>query len=209
MQLPNQRGSYRQQQQPAGSPLAIRTKKHQLDSNMYTRVAMGHVWRKEWWYALIPFAIGVLPAAIWPSWWWLAAGLLLALLYVLLRSSQITAVTQVEQTKPLFERMSYVIDQRQIGLMQNEKEGRGMGVNWEMIGTVKREPDGYVLWFRTQDVPAEITGWRAWIARTFETPMFLHIPFKIFNSPNDQKLFESLLRRKNLLPATEATIEAK
>ncbi|AII52075.1 hypothetical protein [Hymenobacter sp. APR13] len=207
MQLPNQRGASYRQQQPAGSPLAIRTKKHQLDSNLYTRVAMGYVWRKEWWFVLIPFVVGVLPAAIWPSWWWLASGLVLALLYVLLRSSQITAVTQVEQTKPLFERMSYVIDQRQIGLMQNEKEGKGMGVNWDMIGRVEREGEGYLLWFRNQDVPAEITGWRAWVARTFETPMFLHVPFKIFNTATDQKLFESMLRRKNLLPA--AAPEAK
>lgn len=199
MQLPNQRGgSYRQQQQ-MGSPLAIRTKKHQLDTNFYTRTALSYVWRKEWWYALVPFVLGVLPAAIWPSWWWLASGLVLTLLYVLLRSSQITAVTQVEQTKPLFERLSYVIDQRQIGLMQNEKEGRGMAVNWDMIGRVKREPDAYLLWFRNADVPATVTGWRAWVARTFETPMFLQVPFKAFNSPNDQKLFESMLRRKNLL----------
>lgn len=205
MQLPNQRGGGYRQQQPQGSPLAIRTKKHQLDSNIYTRVAMAKVWRKEWWYALIPFALGVLPALIWPSWWWLASGLVLTILYVLLRSSQITAVTQVEQTKPLFERMFYSIDQRQIGLIQNEKEGRGMGVNWDMIGEVKREPDAYLLWFRNQEVPAEIIGWRAWVARTFETPMFLQVPFKIFNSPNDQKLFESLLRRKNLLPASPAT----
>ncbi len=198
MQLPNQRGGYRQQQQ-VGSPLAIRTKKQQLDPNLYTRTALSRVWRKEWWFALVPFALGVLPAVIWPSWWWLAAALVLTLLYVLLRSSQITAVTQVEQTKPFFERLSYVIDQRQIGLMQNEKEGRGMAVNWDMIGQVKRTPDSYFLWFRNQDVPDTVTGWRAWVARTFETPMFLHVPFKVFNSPNDQKLFESLLRRKNLL----------
>ncbi|RYE27428.1 MAG: hypothetical protein EOP48_34470, partial [Sphingobacteriales bacterium] len=28
--------------------------KYQFDPNTYTRIAMGEVWRKEWWYALIP-----------------------------------------------------------------------------------------------------------------------------------------------------------
>ena len=43
--------------------------------------------------------------------------------------------------------------------------------------------------------------WRMWLARTFDVPVFLHLPLRIFNSPNDVKLLESLLRRKNLLPA--------
>lgn len=44
------------------NPLAIRTKKYQLDKNMYTRMALGQVWRKDWWYALIPLVLLLLPA---------------------------------------------------------------------------------------------------------------------------------------------------
>ena len=49
--------------------------------------------------------------------------------------------------------------------------------------------------------PAELAAWRKWVARTFDVPVFLLLPQRIFNSPNDLKLFEALLRRKNLLPA--------
>ncbi|GAB2774378.1 hypothetical protein HNQ93_001046 [Hymenobacter luteus] len=199
MQLPNQRGGYRQQQQQQGaSPLAIRTKKHQLDTDTYTKLAMGRVWRREWWYALIPFALGLLPALIWPSWWWLAAALLLTLLYVLFRSAQVTGVTQVEQTKPLFEKLGYEFDNKQIVLRRNEKEG--MRLTWDMIGDVKREADGYLLSLRAPELPQELKGWRLWMAKTFDTPIFLQVPDRIFNSPNDQKLFDAMLRRKNLLP---------
>ncbi|HEX8349810.1 MAG TPA: hypothetical protein VF598_07600 [Hymenobacter sp.] len=197
MMQPNQRG-FRQAQGP--SPLAIRTKKYQLDTNTYTRMAMGQVWRKEWWYALIPLAIGLAPALIWHSWWWVLLAIVLVLLFVLLRSAQITGVTQMEQSKPLFERLSYEIDQRQILMRRNEREG--MNLTWDMIGRAEREADAFVLYLKQGEAPAELAGWRRWIARTFDVPVFLHLPTKIFNSPNDLKLFDSMLRRKNLLPAT-------
>lgn len=196
MQLPNQRGSYRQQQQ-GPSPMAIRTKKHQLDTNTYTSIAMGRVWRREWWYALIPFAVGLLPAIIWHSWWWLALSVALTLLYVLFRSAQVTGVTQVEQSKPLFEKMSYEFDNKQIVLRRSEKEG--MRLTWDMIGEVKREPAGYLLLLKSPELPEEVKGFKRWMARTFDAPIFVEVPDRIFNSGNDQKLFEAMLRRKSLL----------
>jgi len=199
MMQPNQRG-FRQAQGP--SPLAIRTKKYQLDTNTYTRMAMAQVWRKEWSYALIPLAIGLVPALIWHSWWWVLLALVLVLLFVLLRSAQITGVTQMEQSKPLFERLNYEIDQRQILMRRNEKEG--MNLNWDMIGRAVREPDAFVLYLKQGEAPADLAGWRRWVATTFDVPVFLHLPLRIFNSPNDIKLFDSMLRRKNLLPAIPA-----
>ncbi|RZL00109.1 MAG: hypothetical protein EOO62_24210 [Hymenobacter sp.] len=199
MNQPNMRGgggAYRQAQQP--SPLAIRTKKYQFDPNTYTRIAMAEVWRKEWWRALIPFAVGVLPAIIWPSWWWLLLGALLALLFVLVRSSLVTGVTQMEQSKPLFERMSYEADQRFLVLRKNDKE-QPMALPWEQIGRVRRDPDAYLLYFKQMEPPAELAPWRRWVARTFDVPVFLHLPLRLFNNDNDRKLFEALLRRKGLL----------
>jgi hypothetical protein len=200
MQQPNQRG-FRQAQ--GAAPLAIRTKKYQLDTNTYTRMAMTQVWKKEWWYALIPLAVGLLPALIWPSWWWVALGVLLTVLFVLLRSAQITSVTQMEQSKPLFERMNYEIDQRQILLRLNEKQG--MNLSWDMIGRARRDAEGFTMWLRPGQAPDELAGWRRWIARTFDVPVFLLLPLRIFNSPNDVKLFDAMLRRKNLLPVAPAT----
>jgi len=200
MMQPNQRG-FRQAQGP--SPLAIRTKKYQLDTNTYTRMAMAQVWRKEWVYGLIPLAIGLAPALIWHSWWWVLLAVVLVLLFVLLRSAQVTGVTQMEQSKPLFERLSYEIDQRQILMRRNEREG--MNLTWDMIGRAVREPDAFVLYLKQGEAPADLAGWRHWIATTFDVPVFLHLPIRIFNSPNDIKLFDSMLRRKNLLPALSTT----
>ena len=200
MNQPNQRGGgggFRQAQQ--ASPLAIRTKKTQLTTDMYTRLVMGEVWKKDWYYALIPFALGLLPALFVHSWWWLALSVVLTVLFVLFRSAQVTGVTQMEQSKPLFERMNFEMDNKQLLLRVGPE--KAMQLTWDMIGKARRNADAYLLYLKPGTPPADTAGWRLWLARTFDVPVFLHLPLRDFNSPNDLKLFEALLRRKSLLPA--------
>ena len=207
MNQPNQRGGgggFRQAQQMPS--LAIRTKKTQLSTDAYTRIVMGEVWKKEWVYALIPFALGLLPALFVHSWWWLALSVVLTLLFVLFRSAQVTGVTQMEQSKPLFERMAFEMDNKQILLRPaSDKEGRAMQITWDLIGRARRDSDAYLLYLKPGTPPEGMAAWRLWLARTFDVPVFLHLPQRIFNSPTDVKLFESMLRRKNLLPAEAGT----
>ena len=200
MNQPNQRGGgggFRQAQQ--ASPLAIRTKKTQLTTDMYTRLVMGEVWKKDWYYALIPFALGLLPALFVHSWWWLALSVVLTVLFVLFRSAQVTGVTQMEQSKPLFERMNFEMDNKQLLLRVGPE--KAMQLTWDMIGKARRNADAYLLYLKPGTPPADTAGWRLWLARTFDVPVFLHLLLRVFNSPNDLKLFEALLRRKSLLPA--------
>ncbi|WP_048825416.1 YcxB family protein [Hymenobacter sp. DG25B] len=196
MQQPNQRG-FRQAQ--GASPLAIRTKKSQLDSNTYVRMALTEVWKKEWWYALIPLVVVLLPAIFVFSWWWVVAAVLVTVLFVVLRSAQVQALAQMEQSKALFERVNYEIDQRQILMRLNDKQG--MNIPWEMIEKVRQQDGAYQLYLKAPANADMPTGWKGWVARTFTVPMFLYLPSRIFNSPNDLKLFESMLRRKSLLAA--------
>ena len=207
MNQPNQRGGgggFRQAQQMPS--LAIRTKKTQLSTDAYTRIVMGEVWKKDWVYALIPFALGLLPALFVHSWWWLALSVVLTLLFVLFRSAQVTGVTQMEQSKPLFERMAFEMDNKQILLRPaSDKEGRAMQITWDLIGRARRDSDAYLLYLKPGTPPEGMAAWRLWLARTFDVPVFLHLPQRIFNSPTDVKLFESMLRRKNLLPAEAGT----
>lgn len=203
MNQPNQRGGggFRQVQQ--ASPLAIRTKKTQLTTDTYTRLVMTEVWKKDWVYALIPFALGLLPVVFVHSWWWLALAVVLTLVFVLFRSAQITGVAQMEQTKPLFERMTFEMDQKQ--LLLRVGPDKAMQLTWDLIGHARREADAYLLYLKPGAPPVGMAPWRLWLARTFDVPVFLHLPLRIFNSPNDLKLFEALLRRKNLLPVEPGT----
>jgi hypothetical protein len=162
-------------------------------------MVMAEVWKKDWKYALIPFAIGLLPAIFVHSWWWLLLAVVLTVLFVLFRSAQITGVTQMEQSKPLFERMNFEMDQRQLLLRVGPE--KAMQLTWDMVGRARRDADAYLLYLKPGTPPEGLAPWRLWLARTFDVPVFLHLPYRIFNSPNDVKLFEALLRRKNLLPA--------
>jgi hypothetical protein len=193
MQQPNQR-----HRMPQGAaPNAIRTKKYQLEKNVFTGIALGKVWRKDWWMALIPLALFLLPAAFSFSWWWVVGAVLITLLFVLLRSAQVMGVTQVEQGNPLFEKLSYEIDQRQILMKRNDREG--MALSWDMIGSAELKGKSYLLWLKPPADAQLPRGWKGWVAKTFQAPVFVMLPFRIFNSPNDIKLMDSLLRRKNLL----------
>ncbi len=194
MQQPNQRG-FRAQQ--GASPLAIRTKKYQFEKKMYTNMALQQVWRKDWWQALIPLAIFLLPAVFSFSWWWVAGAVIVTILFVLVRSAQVLGVTQMEQGNVLFEKLTYEIDQRQILMKRNEREG--MALTWDMIDKAVKQDNAYMLWLKNASGDQLPKGWKGWVAKTFQVPVFLHLPFRIFTGPNDIKLFESMLRRKNLI----------
>lgn len=202
MQQPNQRGGHRVAQQQPSNPLAIRTKKNQVDKNAYAKMAMAQVWKREWWRALIPLVVLSLPAVIEFSWWWVAAATLVTVLYVLVRSAQVMGVTQMEQSNVLFERVMYEIDQRQILMKRNDREG--MALQWDMIEKVVQHKEAYQFYLKGPSADQLPKGWKGWLAKTFNVPVFLHLPFRIFNSANDLKLMDSLLRRKNFI-TTEAS----
>lgn len=199
MMQPNQRGGHRVGQQQATNPLAIRTKKNQLDKNQYAKMALLQVWKKEWWRALIPLAIFLIPAAFSFSWWWVAGAFVVTLLFVLIRSAQVMGVTQMEQGNVLFERVSFEIDQRQILLKRNDREG--MALQWDMIDKVTQKNESYFFYLKGPTADQLPKGWKGWLAKTFNVPIFLHLPFRVFNSANDLKLMDSLLRRKNFIQA--------
>ena len=89
------------------------------------------------------------------------------------------------------------MDQKQL-LLRVSKE-KAMQLTWDMIGKVRRDGDAYLLYLKPGAPPEGTASWRLWLARTFDVPVFLHLPQRIFNSDNDRRLFEALLRRKSLL----------
>lgn len=168
-----------------------------MDKDLFTRIAVTQVWKSEWWYALIPLAIFLIPAIFSFSWWWVAIAIIVTILFILVRSAQVMGVTRIEQGNVLFEKLNYDIDNRQILMKRNEREG--MTLTWDMIQKAQRKEDAYLLWLQPPSASQMPTGWKGWLARTFQAPIFIHLPYKIFNNQNDIKLMDSLLRRKNLI----------
>lgn len=156
--------------------MIVKTKKYKLESGTYIKMGLVNVLKEQWWVILIAVAIAC--GYFWiASWWWISMAILAYLLYLLFWVIQFAGVTQMEQNKVMFEKMAYEIDSRQILMKLNTKQG--MPINWNMIKKVETTKDAFVL--------------------TMSKAQFIHLPYKIFNSENDKKFVETILRRKGYL----------
>ncbi len=166
--------------------MLIKTKKYKLEPAMYIKTAMLELLRKQWWFIFGPVALACL-AFIWPSWWFVSIALLIVVLYLLFWAVQFAGVTQVEQNKMLFEKMSYEIDGRQILMKLNERQG--MPVSWDMIKAAKKTKEFYLL--------------------SLSKAQFIFLPYNIFVNPNDLKMMDAYLKRKNLIAEANEPVAGK
>lgn len=157
--------------------MIVKTKKYQLPTKKYTKMAFSNILRSMWWVFLIPLALACL-TFIWPgTYWFIISAVIITVLYMLFWLIQFTGVTQMEQSKIMFERMSYEIDSRQIMMKISPKQG--MPIKWDMVKKANREKDGIVL--------------------ILSKAQLIYLPYKIFNNQNDIRFLESVLKRKDLL----------
>ncbi|SFB51564.1 YcxB family protein [Algoriphagus aquimarinus] len=156
--------------------MIVKTKKYQLPTGTYIKIALVNVLKQQWW--VIPIAVAIAFGYFWiPSIWWIIGAVLAYGLYVLFWAIQFTGVTQMEQNKVIFDKMAYEIDSRQILMKINTKQG--MPVQWNMIKSAEKRKDAYLLYM--------------------SKAQFIHLPFRIFNSENERKFMETILKRKELI----------
>ncbi len=154
----------------------VKTKKYKLESGTYIKLAMVSVLKQQWWVALIAVALccGYFLA---PSAWWFIGTSIAVVIYLLFWLIQFAGVTQLDQTKMLFEKLAYEINSQQILIKLNERQG--MPIKWDQI---KRGRIG-----------------KDYILLSVNKAQLIHLPFKIFNSDNERKFVESILKRKGLV----------
>ncbi len=164
--------------------MVVKTKKFALDKKHYIKKAfVNQISRLKIWF-LIPAAIAILGlvlnfTGVYKNWWILITAIVGAILFAAFWYIQFYAATQMEQNKQMFDKFAYEIDSRQILVKLNAKEG-GV-IKWDMVQSAEKDNTGFYLH----------------IARG----QFLHFRNDVFNSEHDLKLFESILKRKNLLSA--------
>lgn len=157
--------------------MRVITKKYKLETSQYIKLAMGNIVKEWWWAFLVPIAIAALTIVV-PSthWFWISA-LIITILYLLFWLIQFTGVTQMEQFKVIFERLSYEIDSKQILMKINPKQG--MPLPWENIKSAKKAKEGFIL--------------------VITKAQLIFLPNKVFNNQNDIKFVESILKRKGFI----------
>lgn len=154
----------------------VRTKKYKLPTKTYISIALKAVLKQQWWVFLIYLAICA-GYFIVPSWWWIIGATIGLVLYILFWLIQFAGVTQLEQGKILFEKLSYEINSQQILIKLNNKQG--MPVKWDQIKRVEKGKSHFTFFMSKAQL--------------------IHLPFRIFNSENERRFIETVLKRKGYL----------
>jgi hypothetical protein len=157
--------------------VVIKTKKYKLETKKYILLGLTNILKEQWWVGLIAVGVAAL-TVFYPEtiWFYIIAGVGL-ILYALFWIIQFAGVTQLEQNKVLFEKLSYEIDSRQILIKLNAKQG--MPLTWDKILKAYKTKDAYLL--------------------VLSKAQFIHLPFRIFNSENELKFMDTILRRKEYI----------
>ncbi len=156
--------------------MIVKTKKYQLSTGKYIKLGLINILRSQWWVFLIALAIAAMTFVIPSHWWWIGA-LIALVLYGLFWLIQFAGITQLEQNKILFERLNYEISSQQIMIKLNPKQG--MPMKWETIKKAYVGKDFFLL--------------------IISKAQFIYLPHRIFNSENERKFMETILRRKNYI----------
>ncbi len=156
--------------------MIVKTKKYKLATGTYIRMALQNVLKEQWWVFLIAIAIACGTFIIPSNWWWIGALIALAL-YVLFWVIQFAGVTQMEQSKILFDKLAYEINSQQIMIKLNSKQG--MPIKWENIKKAIKGKDYYLF--------------------IVSKAQMIHLPFKVFKTENEIKFIETILKRKGYL----------
>lgn len=140
------------------------------------RAGLRNVMIDQWWVLLIVLAISSLTFVIPSNWWWIGA-LIALTIYVLFWVIQFAGVTQLEQSKQLFEKLSYEIDSRQILIKLNSKQG--MPMKWEQVKRAWVDKKQFVL--------------------VINKAQMMLFPFTVFKTQNEVKFVETILKRKGFI----------
>lgn len=156
--------------------MIVKTRKYKLESGTYIKLALKNVLKQQWWVFLIAAALCSGYIFLPNIWWFIGTGIALVL-YLLFWLIQFAGVTQMEQTKMLFDKLSYEITSQQVLIKLNARQG--MPLKWDQIKRAKVGKDYILL--------------------VVNKAQLIHLPFKIFNTDNERKFVESILKRKGLI----------
>jgi|TARA_B100000780_G_C21082039_1_gene435768 hypothetical protein len=156
--------------------MIVRTKKYQLATGKYIGLALVGVLKQQWWVFLIYFAI-CSGFFIIPNAWWIIGASIALILYLLFWLVQFAGVTQLEQSKFLFNKLNYELSSQQILVKLNAKQG--MPMKWDQIKRASAKKEAFLLFVSKAQL--------------------IYLPHRIFNSDNEIKFFETILKRKGYL----------
>jgi len=156
--------------------MIVKTRKYKMKTGTYVKLAFKNLMKDQWWVALIYLAI--CGGFIWiPNHWWITGATIALVLYGLFWLIQFAGISQLEQGKFMFEKLSYEISSQQVLIKLNTKQG--MPMKWENIKKASKGKNAFLF--------------------TINKAQLIHLPFKIFNTQNEIKFVETILKRKGFV----------
>lgn len=156
--------------------MLVKTRKYKLESGTYIKLGLINVLRQQWWVFLIVVALCCGYFIVPNMWWFIGTGIALVL-YFLFWLIQFAGVSQMEQSKMLFEKLAYEISSQQILIKLNARQG--MPIKWDQV---KRAQVG-----------------KDYLLIIINKAQLIHLPFRIFKSDNERKFVQSILKRKGFI----------
>lgn len=156
--------------------MIVRTRKYQLPTKKYIGIAFKAVLKQQWWVFLIYLTICA--GYLWiPNSWWIIGATIGLALYMLFWLIQFAGITQLDQGKFMFEKLSYEISSQQILIKVSANQG--MPMKWEQIKRAQKRKEDFVLFASKAQL--------------------VYLPFKIFNNKNEISFIETVLKRKGYI----------
>lgn len=156
--------------------MIVKTRKYKLETGTYVKLGMKNVLKQQWWVFLIAIAIACMAFFIWSIWWIIGAAIALVL-YFLFWLIQFYGIPQLEQNKILFDRLNYEISSKEIMIKVNPRQG--MPLKWDNIKRASKGKDYFLL--------------------VVSKAQLIYLPFKIFNTENERRFMETVLKRKGYI----------
>ncbi len=156
--------------------MIVKTKKYKIPNSLYIKIGIQNILRMQWWiFPLVAlFAMGTFFIK---TIWFIVIALLFLTGYFLFWLAQFYGLTQLEENRPMFERVTYEINGQQMVMQINARQG--IAIPWSEIKKAYKKETYFLL------VVSKV--------------QFFYLPFKIFNVENEIKFFTTVLQRKGLL----------
>lgn len=156
--------------------MIVKTKKYKMPSTLYVRLGIQNVLRMQWW--IFPLLVLFMSGTFFiKTIWFIVGGFIFLILYILFWAIQFYGLTQLEENRPMFERVAYEINSQYLVLQVNSKQA--MSIPWMEITKTYKKKEYFLL--------------------VLSKVQFFYVPFKIFNGDNEIKFFTTVLQRKGLL----------
>ncbi len=155
--------------------MIIKTRKYKLSQSTYIKHSLAIVLLKQWWILLLILSSG-LSFFYFKSVWCIILPILGALLFVGFWTLQFYGVTIMDQSKTIFEKVSYEITSKQILMQLTTKQG--IPIQWKHIKKAYVRKKYFLL--------------------VISRGHIIFLPHKIFTSKSSINLLNAIIKRKKL-----------